>query len=281
MRLLHIAALIAACGSASAQVTNDIDLRLELMPTAGTAGVIGGEPVQWNLWVRGNNSHDGLALLVVDLANAPTNSPDIAFAQGERPAPLANFDSPIGFVNLSGVTPIDDPTASQSLFGGRVGLDARKLRDVGGAQNTLGFTVFDGSPVGPEVLRGTTITTGVGKDANEDLYVSGEFLAPLAPGTYSICIERPVATVLVSTFGLTPVVRPAVIGLDQHCVEFEVVCTPDLDGNGVVDVEDMYEYYSLGTVDVNCDGIIDSEDIGFIESIARAGELEDMTNGRR
>lgn len=57
----------------------------------------------------------------------------------------------------------------------------------------------------------------------------------------------------------------------------------DADGNGVVDLDDLYAWYQDPSAerDADGDGQITPEDAALIESIIRAGELEDMTGARR
>lgn len=57
----------------------------------------------------------------------------------------------------------------------------------------------------------------------------------------------------------------------------------DADGNGVVDLDDLYAWYQdpAAERDANGDGQVTTADAAFIEAIIRAGEIEDMTGGRR
>ncbi|MEM9066532.1 MAG: PQQ-binding-like beta-propeller repeat protein [Planctomycetota bacterium] len=57
----------------------------------------------------------------------------------------------------------------------------------------------------------------------------------------------------------------------------------DANGDGVVDLDDLYAWYQdpNAELDANGDQVINADDARFIESIIRAGEIEDMTAGRR
>jgi len=49
--------------------------------------------------------------------------------------------------------------------------------------------------------------------------------------------------------------------------------TEDLNGDGVVDIEDLYTYTALGGVDINRDGVIDERDQAILIEAIRFGEL--------
>jgi hypothetical protein len=169
------AELRAAGGSVTIQLTS---------PQDGTE-VAPGTPIEWSVTASvSREGCAGLALLVVDLVQSPSNPAtlDIPAASGVPPG-LESFSRPLGISN-----PGEDglETGYVGVLRGAPG--ARDLRQIGGAQNTSGVP---GSSLGTNAQ----VVAGIGQ-GSPVVIASGSFSAPSVPGAYAFFLENPLANVL-------------------------------------------------------------------------------------
>jgi len=154
-----------------------------------------GQQIDWTISARvsafGNH---GLAMISVDLVQDPTNPVLFALAPaGSTPQGMEGFNRPGGITNPDR----DDPWGSG--YGGTpTGPDGESnLRQIGGAQNTLGVkppalglngNVFVGQDI--------DVDTGVGQQPGGQTVAAGSFTAPQEEGLYLFYVESAVANVL-------------------------------------------------------------------------------------
>lgn len=190
--LFRVAALLfatAAFGAPADQLPAGF-VRFSLVSEHAGRSVAPGQEVRWTVraFVSPLESQ-GLAFFSFDLVPDATNPAPIELSPAD-PAPegMRAFDRPRGFAN-----PGSDPHGSG--YGGTpVGPD---LVQVGGAQNTFGFTP---ACFGPDqgICLGTDIdpVRGVGQTASDVVLASGTFTAPDVPGSYTLRLTRALASTL-------------------------------------------------------------------------------------
>lgn len=188
-------------------------------PQDGTV-VAAGTNIEWRIELSVSAQDNlGLALAAVDLAQSPTNPEPIAFRVARPGGPeLRDFDRPRGFPNPGA-------RLDESGFGGSLLDDATRLAQIGGAQNTFGVAP---ACLGPNanVCMGqdVSVNTGVGQGIVPQRLAFGAFRAPATPGTYTVQLERMVATTL-ATVGTAPapsIVRRANVDAPTGSLTFTV-----------------------------------------------------------
>jgi hypothetical protein len=117
-----------------------------------------------------DNLNAGLALFALDLT---WSGGPLTQAANPTSGPMVNFTRPAGLTNPAG-------------FGGTV--VGGQLRQVGGAQNTI-MNSFAPFPNG-------TVVTGIAAQGAPVTLASGQLVAPVAPGTYTLAPSAVVANVI-------------------------------------------------------------------------------------
>jgi len=260
----------AWCSTALAAGTVNLSL---LSPQQGQT-LAPGQLVQWRIEAEvstGDNA--GLALILVNLEQSNFNPSfvDIPLADGVPPQ-LAGFDAPAGFSN--------SPTGYRGLRVGAVG--ARNLEQIGGAQNTFGVAA---ATMGQDV----NVEPGLGQ-SGPLLIAEGSFRAPFVAGTYQFNLADPLANTLVAV-NTPPMQSPtesAFVIFFFSSISFTVdpalSVAGDMNCDGVVDSDDA-DAFALAAVapamyqatypdcdpnegDVNDDGVLDGRDIqGFVQCL--------------
>lgn len=203
-----------------------------------------GAMVNWSIQFKtstGDNA--GLALLSVDLVQSAANPVkfDIPPA-GDVPAAMLNFSRPAGISNPG------ENNATTGYIGVQRGTAGQKnLRQIGGAQNTMG----QARPTGSGIAESAHVVSGVGHGGSATL-AGGWFAAPAAPGVYTFQIENALANVL-SLVNAPPqhsTVARAETSIASASISFIVGATP------------------CDACDMNCDGTSNGGDIqGFVRSL--------------
>jgi len=210
---------------------------LSLSSPQNAATVAPGGTINWSIGFTvssGNNA--GLALLSVDLVQGTANPAkiDIPPANGV-PTAMAGFSRPAGVSNPGETNPATGYVGVQRGAAGE-----KNLKQVGGAQNTLGQAL----PPGSGMAESANVVGGVGQGGSVTL-ASGSFNAPATAGTYVYQLENPVASVLT-----------AVNPLPQH--------SPVTEASAILAPASFT--FTVGgaacvACDVNCDGENDARDI--------------------
>jgi hypothetical protein len=174
MRLVNLtraglgAALVFGA-TASAFATN-LNVRVQSGGSSAVT-VAPGATVNWSVVGElSDNLNAGLALFSVDLG---WSGGPLTQAANPTAGPMVNFTRPAGLTNPAG-------------FGGTV--VSGQLRQVGGAQNTIKNT-FAPFPNG-------TVVTGIAAQGAPVTLASGQLVAPIAPGTYTLVPSAVVANVI-------------------------------------------------------------------------------------
>lgn len=163
------AVVLSAAAAPSALATN---LNLGLRSGGSSAITVApGAVVTWTaVGELSDSATEGLALFAFDLAW--TGGP-LSPASAPSSNPMLNFARPAGLDNPAG-------------FGGTPA--AGQLRQVGGAQNTINSS-FAPYPIG-------TVITGVAAPGQPAALATGQLIAPLVPGTYTLSASNLLANVI-------------------------------------------------------------------------------------
>lgn len=206
-----------------------------------------GATVNWsiNFGVTGGNNA-GLALLAVDLVQSAANPVkfDIPPAGGV-PSAMLNFSRPAGISNAG---ENNQPTGYIGVQRGTTG--QKDLRQIGGAQNTMGQT----RPAGTGIAESANVVSNVGHGGNVTL-AGGWFTAPSTPGVYTFQIENAIANVLTAVN--TAPQHSTVARADTHIASGSIsfIVGPN----------------ACDACDVNCDGVSNGVDIQrFVRSLQPA-----------
>jgi len=206
-----------------------------------------GSTVNWaiNFGVTsGNNA--GLALLSVDLVQSAANPVKFDLPPASTvPAAMLNFSRPAGISNPGETNPVTGYVGVQRGTAGQ-----KNLRQIGGAQNTMG----QARPAGSGIAESASVVSNVGKGGSVTL-ASGWFAAPATPGVYTFQIENVIANVLTA-------VNPA----PQH----STVARADT-SIAAGSISFIVGPNACDACDVNCDGVSNGRDIQrFVRSLQPA-----------
>lgn len=189
--------------------------------------------IEWSITVTVSEGDNlGLAFMSLDLVQDPANFEkfDIPPAEG-LPAGMESFDRPAG---------ISNPGAggSGSGYGGTpMGPEGQQdLRQIGGAQNTLGIS---GGSIGQDV----DVDGGIGQGGAQ-IIATGSFAAPCLSGPYTFSIENAIANTL-DAINAPPAFSPvseAGVFISSGSISFtvdNVDCPQDLNCDGDVGPFDL------------------------------------------
>lgn len=262
LRRASVVAFAAALSLSAVGQTVTVSLS---SPQNGTT-VVPGATIDWSIeFSVSQGDNEGLALLVVDLAQAATNPSffDLPHAAGV-PEAMSNFARPAGITN-PGDSPIAGYLGVQRGTAGR-----RDLVQIGGAQNTFGQARPPGSGAG----ESADVVGGVGQDGGQ-LLAGGSFAMPTSCGVYTFSLAAPVANVL-QQLQAPPAISTVVsagVNVAGGAITITVAVTGDLDGNGAIDLSDLSQLLSQfgstgGTfsADINGDGAVDLTDLSLLLS---------------
>lgn len=203
-----------------------------------------GATVNWSIkFAASPGDNAGLALLAVDLVQAPANPVKFDIPPASAvPAAMVKFSRPAGISNAG------ENNATTGYIGVQRGVAGQKnLRQIGGAQNSMGQT----RPAGSGIAESAGVVSGVGQGGSVTL-ASGSLIAPATAGVYTLQLENAIANVLTSVNAppqLSPVAR-AETSLAAPSISFIV-------GAAACDA-----------CDVNCDGASNGRDIQrFVRSL--------------
>lgn len=228
--------LVGIVGTAGVAVGQTVTLSLS-SPQNGTT-VAPNATINWSIdYSVSTADNAGLALLTVDLTQAPANPAKLDIPAADAvPAAMANFSRPAGICNPG------ETNLTTGYIGVQRGTAGEKnLRQIGGALNTFG----QARPPGSGIAENATVTSGIGQSGSITL-ASGSFAAPATPGVYYYQLENPIANLLTMVNPLpqhSPVVS-ATVNLAAASIGFNVISPP------------------CNACDVNCDGRNDGRDIG-------------------
>lgn len=240
MRCLFLVGMAIAALGASSLSAQTVTLTLS-SPKDGTT-VQPGEVINWSIgFTVSSGDNAGLALLTVDLVQSEANPTKFAIPPADSvPWAMTNFSRPAGFSNPGETIPQTGYVGVQRGSAGVI-----NLRQIGGAQNTLGTAL----PAGSGVAESASVMPSVGQGGSVTL-ASGSFTAPIYGGVYSFNLEKAVANVLTAVNPLpqhSPAVA-AVVMMADASIEFTVDAPP------------------CDPCDVNCDGQTNGLDIqAFID----------------
>lgn len=112
-----------------------------------------GQDIEWLISIETSGPGLGLALGIVDLVAPALNPGPVNLAPGAAPIEMVQFDVPLGFANV---------TPSGSAYGGTPHADSSgtSLREIGGAQNTIGPVSSPGFGQAAQPILGVPLNRG-------------------------------------------------------------------------------------------------------------------------
>ena len=203
---------------------------VSLSSSQGGSYVAPGATIDWTIEVSVSaGDNDGLALVC---ANLVQNSGNPAFIDlppaDDVPAGMAKFSRPAGISNPG------EGGATTGYIGVQRGdTGAMNLIQIGGGQNTFGQA---GGIVGTD----PDCIPGVGQGSPQ-LVASGSFVAPTTRGHYELQLEDVLANVILehNTPPDHSPVGSATVALSPGTIGFNITCTSDINGTGMVDLADL------------------------------------------
>ncbi len=232
--LSTLAILVALCVVAQAATVT-----LSLQSTKNGQTVQPGTPIDWTIRVAvSTGDNQGLALIACDLVQDAANPAKFDIPPGDVASidtTMDDFSRPLGISNPG------EGSATTGYIGVQRGTAGQKnLIQIGGAQNTFGAA----GPTG--IGQDFTVNGGIGQGAQPQHVLSGSFLAPSTPGTYTFRLTNGLANVLTS-IGTPPAYSPvaqATVNTAGAQISFTVAtgptpCAGDMDCSGLVDFDDI------------------------------------------
>jgi hypothetical protein len=240
-----------------------------------------GATVDWTIQVTvsaGDNY--GLALVAADLVQDANNPALFNLPPGTTIPPVMNgFNRPGGITN-----PGENGTPSGYIGVQRGTAGQKNLIQIGGAQNTFGQAGTGGMGTDP------IVDAAIGQ-AGPQTVLSGSFTAPATDGVYTFSLQNGVVNVLTQVNtppAFSPVSR-ATVGLTGASFSFTVRSTTpgDLNCDGIVDFDDInpfvlalsspeaynnaYPNCNFLNGDCNGDTIVDFDDINPFVALLSGG----------
>lgn len=243
-------------------------LTFELNSSYNNQVVQPGDVVDWQIEFTVSDSDNyGAAAILTDFVQGSNPASIFMTPASEVPPAMQNFSLPNGISNFVSV-------GTGSGFGGTssgtdTGCDA-DLKQIGGAQNTLGIEMRDmGLNVVPDL--------GIGQGGGSWLLAEGVFTLPNTPGIYEFTLENRAGLVIsaVESEGAKYRVEAPTIAPTSAPVIRVVMCQGDVNGSGGVDSSDLaLVLQALGTevgdpgfdaaADLNRDDVVDSSDLAIV-----------------
>jgi len=201
----------------------DVTVVVDVFSPQNGLSVLPGEQIDWMITARVKKiGNKGLAMIAVDLMQHPDNPQffDLPRAD-ETPLGMEGFDRPRGFTNPDREDPWGSGYGGTPI--GRKG--TRNLKQIGGAQNTLGARPrWLGPRNDIHIGQDYVVDAGVGHQPGGQIIAKGSFPAPILEGTYLFCLESAVANVLteIKAPPFESYVEPAPVALRKGDFGFHV-----------------------------------------------------------